>query len=64
MKLTDEQTRLLYILQKGNGSIAKYAAPQMFHSRTIASLLNKGLIRDDYSMGYYTITEEGITISS
>ena len=63
MKLTPEQLRLLHQLQRGNGSIAKYTAPQMFHQKTISSLLDKGLIKDDYAMGYYTITEEGVKVS-
>lgn len=59
VRLTPEQRRLLNFLIRGDGSIAKSAASMRFSKRTVESLLDRGLIRDDYSMGYYSITETG-----
>lgn len=56
-QFTPEQERLLNWLKSGAGSRAKLSVHGFFSEATIKSLLDKGLIRDDWAKGYYTATE-------
>ena len=54
-KLSPEQERLLNVMRKNAGTISKTSASGLFSQATIGSLLEKGLIRGDYSSGLYIL---------
>ena len=54
-KLTDEQKRLLRWLEAGAGSQSKTSVMAGFSRVTLESLIRKGLVTDDFAIGYYSI---------
>ena len=63
IKLSSEQERLLIWLKAGAGSQSKSSVHSCFSSATIKSLLNRHLIRDDWTKGYYSIGDIGGLVS-